>query len=101
MEDTVSIIRLIHVKVDASQIAEVERIWKEDCAQLMIKQKGCLSEKLLKCADVPGEFISYSEWENQAAIDAYRSSEDHKKIQQHSRALQGAKADVKRYQVVG
>jgi len=96
-----SVIRLIHVNVDPSQAAEVERIWNEDCAPLMIREKGCQSEQLLKCDDVPGEYISYSKWESQADIDAYRESEAHKQIQNHSQALQGAKAVVKCYQVIG
>ena len=95
-----SVVRLIHVIVDPSQAADVERIWTEDCASLMLQQKGCRSEHLLKCEDVPGEYISYSEWESQADIDAYRESEAHKRIQNHSRELQGAKAVVKRYQVM-
>lgn len=95
-----TVVRLIHVNVDPSQAAEVERIWNEDCAPLMLQQTGCLSEQLLKCEDAPGEYISYSEWESQAAIDAYRESEGHQQIQNHSRQLQGAKAVVKRYHVV-
>ena len=95
-----TVVRLIHVNVDPSQAAEAERIWKEDCAPLMIQQNGCRSEQLLKCEDAPGEYISYSEWESQADIDAYRESEGHKQIQSHSRQLQGAQAVVKRYQVV-
>jgi heme-degrading monooxygenase HmoA len=95
-----TVVRLIHVNVDPSQAAEVERIWNDDCAQLMIQQKGCRSEQLLKCEDAPGEYISYSEWDSQADIDAYRESEAHKQIQSHSRGLQGAKAVVKRYQVI-
>ncbi len=95
-----TVVRLIHVNVDSSQTAEAERIWREDCAPLMIQQKGCLSEQLLKCEDPPGEYISYAEWESQADIDAYRESEAHKQIQSHSRQLQGAKAEVKCYQIV-
>lgn len=95
-----TVVRLIHVKVDPGQAAEAERIWKEDCAPLMIQQKGCRSEQLLKCEDVPGEYISYAEWESQADIEAYRDSAAHEQIQSHSRALQGARATVKRYQVV-
>ncbi len=95
-----SVVRLIHVNVDPNHAAEAERIWAENCAPLMIQQKGCRSEQLLKCDDVPGEYISYSEWESQADIDAYRESEAHKQIQNHSRLLQGAKAVVKRYQVI-
>jgi heme-degrading monooxygenase HmoA len=96
-----SIFRLIHIKVDPSENAAAERIWNEDCGPLMIRQKGCVSERLLKCMDSPGEYISYSEWEDQAAIDRYRDSDDHKTIQSHSRKLQGAQAEVKRYEAVG
>jgi heme-degrading monooxygenase HmoA len=95
------IVRLIHVKVDLGQTAEAEKIWKENCAPLMIRQPGCLSEQLLKCIDAPGEYISYSEWDRQEAIDRYRASDDHKQIQSHARTLQGAQAVVKRYQAVG
>ena len=62
------IIRLIHIKVDPSETENAVRIWKTQCASLMIQQKGCLSEKLLRCRDAP-EFISYSEWEGEAAIE--------------------------------
>ena len=67
-----NIIQLIFVKVDPNQADKAERIWKQYCAPLMIKEPGCVSEKLLKCTDDPGEFISYSEWNNQDSIDAYR-----------------------------
>ena len=94
-----SIIRLIHIKVDRSETENAVRIWKTQCASLMIQQKGCLSEKLLRCRDAP-EFISYSEWESEAAIEAYRNSDAHKKIVRHTRGLKGAKAEVKLYDMV-
>lgn len=96
-----SIVRLIHIKIDPSQVAEAESIWKQDCAPLMIRQQGCTSEQLLKCTDVEGEYISYSEWESQEAIERYRNSEDHETIQSHSRGLRGARAEVKRYEAIG
>jgi hypothetical protein len=49
--------------------------------------------------DAP-EFISYSEWECEAAIEAYRNSQAHQEIVRHARALKGAKAEVKLYDVV-
>jgi quinol monooxygenase YgiN len=68
----------------------------------MIKERGCLSEQLLRSRENPGEFISLSTWENQAAIDAYRSGTAHKQIQQHTRALMNvSKVEVKSYEVVG
>src|SRR6476469_6806425 len=53
-----SIIRLIHIKIDPSETETAERIWKTECATLMISQKGCISEKLLRARE-RGEFISY------------------------------------------
>lgn len=96
------ITRMILVSVPKDKAAEAERMWKQECAPLMIKQPGCLSEQFLKGRENPGEFISVSTWEDQAAIDRYRSSEAHKAIQQHSRALMNvAKVDVKTYEVMG
>ncbi|HET9295501.1 MAG TPA: antibiotic biosynthesis monooxygenase family protein [Candidatus Binatia bacterium] len=93
------IVRLIYVTVKDNQVKDAISLWKDHCAPLMIKQPGCLSEKLLECVDAPGEFISYSEWDNQASIDKYRTSEAHAEIQRHSRGLQGGQATVKRYEV--
>ena len=94
-----SIVRLIYVSVNPNQVGDAVKLWKEHCAPLMIQQPGCLSEKLLECADAPGEFISYSEWDGQASIDRYRESPAHAEIQQHARGLQGGRATVKRYEV--
>jgi heme-degrading monooxygenase HmoA len=96
------IARMIHVKVPAERSAEAEQLWKQECAPLMIQQPGCLSEQFLRGREVPGEFISLSTWENQEAIDAYRSSSAHHEIQKHSRALMNvAKVEVKSYDVAG
>ena len=81
------ITRMILVSVPKERAAEAERMWKEECAPLMIKQPGCLSEQFLRGRENPGEFISVSTWEDQAAIDRYRASEAHKAVQQHTRAL--------------
>jgi heme-degrading monooxygenase HmoA len=99
---TVMIMRMILVSVPKEKAAEAERMWKQECAPLMIKQPGCLSEQFLKGRENPGEFISLSTWQDQAAIDKYRKSEAHKAIQQHTRALMNvAKVEVKTYEVMG
>jgi len=96
------ITRMILVNVPKERAAEAERLWKEECAPLMIKQPGCLSEQFLRGRENTGEFISLSTWENQAAIDKYRTSEEHKAVQQHTRGLMNvAKVEVKTYDVVG
>jgi heme-degrading monooxygenase HmoA len=95
-----AIVRLIYVKVNQSEADQAERMWKEHCAPLMIGQPGCLSEKLLRCTDNPGEFISYSEWDNQESIDKYRRSQAHEEIKRHAGNLQRERPTVKRYAVV-
>ena len=94
--------RLIYVTVEPAQTQEAERIWKEDCAPLMIKQDGCLSEELLKCRDVPGEYISYAEWRDMAAIERYEASDAHRQIDEHTKRLKVATGPVtKQYEVAG
>jgi heme-degrading monooxygenase HmoA len=94
-----SIIRLIHIKIDPSEKEKAEGVWKTECAPLMIQQKGCISEKLLRSRDA-GEFISYSEWESEQDIERYLSSEAHKEIVRHSRGLKGTQVVVKLYDLV-
>jgi sugar/nucleoside kinase (ribokinase family) len=86
-----SIVRLIHIKIDPSETETAERIWKTECATLMIAQKGCISEKLLRARE-RGEFISYSEWETEADIETYTNSAAHKAIVSHTRGIKGAGA---------
>jgi len=95
-----NVVRLIFVKVNPAQAKEAENIWKQHCAPLMIKEPGCVSEKLLRCTDEPGEFISYSEWESEADIEMYTHSDAHEEIVRHTRGLKGAKAQVKLYEAV-
>jgi heme-degrading monooxygenase HmoA len=94
--------RLIYVTVDQAENREAVRVWKEDCAPLMIKQDGCLSEELLKCTEAPGEYISYSEWRDEDAIKAYEGSDAHHKIEEHTKRIKLASPPVvKHYQVAG
>jgi heme-degrading monooxygenase HmoA len=91
-----AIVRLIFVTVRPENGAAAERLWKDECAPLMIRQEGCLSEELLKSVEVPGEYISYSVWENQEAIERYRASAAHKEIKRHGARLATAKPPVVR-----
>jgi len=94
-----SIIRLIHIKIDPSEIENAMQVWKTECAPLMIQQKGCISEKLLRCREAH-ELISYSEWDSETDIESYRDSDAHKEIVRHARTLKGSKAEVKLYDPV-
>jgi heme-degrading monooxygenase HmoA len=100
-----TIARHIVVKAPSGQAAEIQRVWKQDCAPLMIKQPGCLREELLHCRESPGEFISVAEWESQSAIDAYLASPDHEEIKKHARQIvgkaRGIEVQVKTYEIAG
>jgi quinol monooxygenase YgiN len=96
-----TISRHIIVKASPDKAGEIERLWKQDCAPLMIKRPGCLREELLRCREDPGEYISVSEWESQQAIEQYLNSEEHKQIVAHTRGLTGMAATVKTYELVG
>ena len=89
-----AIVRLIFVTVKPEDAEAAERVWKQDCAPLMIKQKGCQSEDLLKSSEAKGEYISYAEWDSQASIDRYLASKDHQTIKQHAAGLKTKSAPV-------
>ena len=89
-----AIVRLIFVTVNPEEGTAAEQLWKQECAPLMIRQQGCLSEELLKSMEVPGEYISYSVWESQASIDNYRASAAHEEIKRHGARLKTAQAPV-------
>jgi heme-degrading monooxygenase HmoA len=96
------ITRMIFVTVPTEKAGEAEKMWKQQCAPLMIKSPGCVSEEFLRGRENPGEFISLSSWESQQAIDNYRASDAHKEIQKHTRGLMGvSKVQVKTYEVIG
>ena len=96
-----AIVRLIFVTVKPDDGAAAERLWKDECAPLMIRQEGCLSEELLKSLETPGEYISYSVWESQESIDRYRASAAHEEIKRHGARLKTDVAPVvKEYALV-
>ena len=95
-----SIVRMIITTVPAGMGDQAERNWKTECGPLMLKQPGCLSERLLRSKDIPGEYISYAEWDNEESIRAYLKSADHQEIKRYNTNITGAKVVVKEYDVV-
>lgn len=97
-----TVARLIYVKVSPGKVSEAHQVWKEECAPLMIKQPGCLSEELLKGIDDPTEMISYSEWQDEQSIDRYLASSDHQEILRHTQGLSdGSDPLVKHFEIAG
>ncbi len=95
-----TIARVIIIKAPEEKNKEAERMWKEHCAPLMRRQKGCQSEKFMRSTENPDLYISYSEWDSIADIDRYRESTEHKTIQSETRAIQGSRAVVWTYEVL-
>lgn len=95
-----SIIRMIYCTFAPDQVELAERNWKEECAPIIIRQDGCITEQLLRCTNAPGEFISYSEWEDEESIGRYLNSDDHQEIKRHNRNIKGADVAVKHYTTV-
>ena len=95
-----TIARLVYVSFSEDQVEQAEKNWKEKCAPLMISQPGCITEKLLRCIDAPGELISYSEWESEGSIEQYLNSEDHEEMKNLNQNITGAGVVVKTYQIV-
>ena len=96
-----SVVRLVFVKVSAADVPAAQVVWKKECAPLMISQKGCLSEELLKSIDAPGEFISYAVWDSQKSIDLYLASTDHQEIKKYAQRLKAKQLpEVMRYEIV-
>ena len=94
-----TITRLIFITIDPADTDQAMQVWKKECAPLMIQQKGCISERLLRSREAH-EFISYSEWESEVDIEMYVHSDAHAEIVRHTRGLKGAKAEVKLYEAV-
>ncbi len=95
-----TIARVILINVAEGDSGDAERVWKEECTPLMIRQKGCRSEKLMRSLDRPDLYISYSEWDSMEDIERYRSGTDHDTIQSEVRALEGARAVVWCYEIL-
>jgi quinol monooxygenase YgiN len=96
------ITRMVIVTVPKEKTAEAERIWKQECAPVMIQQHGCMNEEFLRNRDNPCEFISLQSWQDQKAIDAYRAGPGHQDILKHTRGLMGvSKVEIRNYEVVG
>ena len=94
------IIRMIFTSFPPAEAAEAEKDWREECAPLMRRQQGCLSERLLHNTASLGEYVSYSEWADTASIDAYLKSADHQEIKRRTSGIAGATVVVKNYEIV-
>lgn len=95
-----TIARVILINAPGDNPETAERVWKTECAPLMTRQAGCLSEKLMRSLDRPELYISYSEWDSLDSIERYRETTEHDTIKSEIRALQDARAVVWVYEII-
>ncbi len=96
------ITRLVKFSVPLEKAPEVERIWKRECIPLMVQQPGCLSHQFLRNHEKPGEFVSFSSWLSQDAINRYLASDVREEIRNQTLGLIGdSRAETILYDVVG
>lgn len=92
-----SVIRIVLVRYPSERADEAARVWKEQCGPLIAGRSGCLGEELYRCRDVPGEFVSYSEWDSEANIRGYLESDAWRQIRAHHRAMGGGDVVIRLY----
>ena len=92
-----SIIRLVHMTYPAETANEAAESWKKNRGPLMAGQAGCQSEELLRCSDVPTEFVSYSVWDNEDSIRHYLESSAYHRIREENRQKGATHVTVRLY----
>ena len=96
------ITRLVFITVPQEKVADTGRIYKQECVSLMIKQPGCLTHHFLHNHENPCEFVSFSAWVDQQAVDKYIASDARQQVRDFTRNLLGAsKVETKIYDTLG
>ncbi|MBD0780003.1 antibiotic biosynthesis monooxygenase [Maribacter sp. ANRC-HE7] len=73
------LIRIVKLTFEPGHIAEFEQIFK--ASNTLIKNfDGCISVELLQDIAHPNVFFTYSHWESEDHLNAYRNSETFKTI---------------------
>jgi quinol monooxygenase YgiN len=66
--------RLVRMYIQPERVEDFVLFYEQIRPQIA-RQPGCVSVQLLRQADDPSAFATWSIWESSAALDAYRSSE--------------------------
>ncbi len=92
-----TIIRVVRATYPQNKAEEVVRAWKQTTGPLVNNAPGCRSEELLRCRDVPNEFVFTSEWESERTIRDFIASEDYRKVRQKHVDLGGMQVHLRLY----
>jgi heme-degrading monooxygenase HmoA len=73
-------VRLTYVQFVPENASEAKRIYMEQVAPVVRRQKGNLVARLLEPTELSDDFISLTEWETEADADAYEASGKYKEL---------------------
>ena len=66
--------RIVKLTFRENEIEAFEKIFEESKNKIKARE-GCYHVELLQSSDFPNIFFTFSLWENESALDAYRHSE--------------------------
>ncbi len=66
--------RIVKIELKSDKIADFQAIFKESKHNIL-EREGCFSVELLRCGDPDNIFFTFSVWESEEALNAYRKSE--------------------------
>jgi quinol monooxygenase YgiN len=73
------IVRIVKLTFKKENIASFEQLFEETKDRIR-KFKGCKKLELYQSTEVPGIFFTYSHWNSENDLQAYRQSEFFKKV---------------------
>jgi quinol monooxygenase YgiN len=66
--------RIVKIELKSDKIAEFQAIFQESKMKIL-GQEGCFHVELLRCQAPDNIFFTFSMWESEEALNAYRKSE--------------------------
>ena len=85
--------RIVKLSFKPEHISEFERIF-EASHQLIKKFDGCISLELLQDIAHPHIFFTYSQWQSEGHLNAYRNSELFKEVWSQTKILFNAQPEA-------
>jgi len=85
--------RIVKMTFHENRIEDFLQVFRENAAAIR-NQPGCHSVKLMQDVNQPNVFFTYSQWENEGFLNAYRQSETFGKVWPATKALFCAPANA-------
>jgi quinol monooxygenase YgiN len=76
------ITRHLAIATDPNRALELERLWRQEIAPVLLAQSSCQRVVLLRNRERPGEYVGVTEWQGQTALSAYMAGADFSQVLQ-------------------